>query len=196
MDEIIDNYDGNFWNQKYEKEDTPWNIMHISPPLKSYIDQLIKKDIKILIPGSGHAHEAFYLLEQGFSDVTICDFSDVAMSKLKRIDSSNQLNLVIGDFFELKGKFDLIIEQTFFCALIPTKRKNYIEKTYELLNDGGKLVGVLFDRPFNHDGPPFGGTKKEYEGYFSKKFNIKKMEKCYNSVGARLGYELFFICLR
>ncbi len=188
--------DGDFWNQRYELADTPWNITHPSPPLTTYFDQLTNKDIKILIPGAGHAHEAFYLIEHGFTDVTICDISEIAIGKIKNHESTHKLKLITGDFFDLNGKYDLIVEQTFFCAITPSLRINYIKKTYELLNDGGKLVGVLFDRSFDHYGPPFGGTKEEYQNYFSEKFNIQKMDKCYNSIGPRLGHELFFICTR
>lgn len=188
--------DADFWNDRYLKGDTPWNIAQASPPLTSYLDQLDDKTIKILIPGAGHAHEANYMLEHGFTDITICDISEAAIIGLKTKLPLDSVNLITGDFFELTGKYELILEQTFFCALHPSLRKNYINKTYELLNDGGKLVGVLFDRIFEQDGPPFGGTKEEYEKLFSQKFYIQKLEKCYNSIGPRMGHEQFFICVR
>lgn len=190
------NLDANFWNQKHSENNTPWNINQASPPLTTYIDQLKDKSIKILIPGAGHAHEANYLLEKGFTNVTICDISEIAIENIKNKTLEGKITFVTGDFFELSGKYDLILEQTFFCALHPSMRKNYIIKTYNLLNDGGKLVGVLFDRIFEQEGPPFGGTKEEYEKLFSEKYYIQKMEKCYNSIGPRLGHELFFICVR
>ena len=190
------NLDAHFWNQKYAERDTPWNIAQASPPLTNYIDQLKDKSLKILIPGAGHAHEANYLFKKGFTDVTICDISEIAIENLKNNIPEGNISLIKGDFFELSGKYDLILEQTFFCALPPSMRINYTEKTYELLNEGGKLVGVLFDRHFEKEGPPFGGTKEEYEKLFLEKFYIQKMEKCYNSIGPRRGYELFFICVR
>ena len=190
------NLDANFWDQKYLNDDTPWNIRKASPPLTDYIDQLKDKTINILIPGAGHAHEVNYLLEKGFKNITICDISKIAISKLKNVVPKDSVKLITGDFFDLNGQYDLILEQTFFCALDPSLRKNYINKTYELLNDGGKIAGVLFDRIFEQNGPPFGGTKEEYEKLFFGKFNIQKMEKCYNSIGPRHGYELFFICVR
>lgn len=193
---MANNLDAHFWNQKYAACDTPWNIAQASPPLTNYIDQLSDKSLKILIPGAGHAHEANYLLDKGFTDVTICDISEIAIENLKKNIPEGDITLIKGDFFELSGKYDIILEQTFFCALPPSMRINYTEKTYELLNDGGKLVGVLFDRHFEKEGPPFGGTKEEYEKLFLEKFYIQKMEKCYNSIGPRLGYELFFICVR
>ena len=62
---------------------------------------------------------------------------------------------------------------------------------HELLAPSGKLVGVLFNFPLNTQGPPFGGSKDEYIGYFEPMFEIKTMETCYNSIGPRMGNELF-----
>jgi hypothetical protein len=63
---------------------------------------------------------------------------------------------------------------------------------HQLLRAGGYLAGVLFNRSFD-GGPPFGGTKEEYQKRFEKYFRIIKMEICYNSIPPRAGSELFFI---
>lgn len=60
-----------------------------------------------------------------------------------------------------------------------------------LLNQGGKLVGVLFDQTFDFQGPPFGGNRVEYLTYFSGKFEIETFEPCDNSIPERSGSELF-----
>ena len=44
-----------------------WDLGEVSPPIKSYIDTLEDKNIRILIPGCGNTYEAEYLLEQGFT---------------------------------------------------------------------------------------------------------------------------------
>ncbi len=56
-----------YWNQRYEKGNTGWNIGTISTPLKHYFDQISNKSINILIPGGGNGHEAEYLLSLGFT---------------------------------------------------------------------------------------------------------------------------------
>ncbi len=40
-----------------------------SPPLKSYIDKLKNKNLKILITGCGNAYEAEWLLQNDFNNV-------------------------------------------------------------------------------------------------------------------------------
>lgn len=103
------------------------------------------------------------------------------------------IKIILGDFFEHTGTYDLILEQTFFCALPPSLRKQYAEKMSELLAPGGKLVGLLFDREFELDGPPFGGCKCQYESLFNKYFDMLVFNLCYNSFSKRQGTELFII---
>jgi len=98
-------------------------------------------------------------------------------------------------FFTHKETYDLVLEQTFFCSFPPTKsnRERYANKLHSLLNDNGKLAGLWFDIPLTGDMEkrPFGGTKKEYLGYFEPLFKVKTFEKCYNSIEPRMGKELF-----
>lgn len=60
-----------------------------------------------------------------------------------------------------------------------------------LLKPTGKLVGLLFDKDFGRDEPPFGGSADEYRQYFAPYFDIEVMQPCYNSHPARQGSELF-----
>ena len=60
-------FSNEFWTQRYEQNQTGWDIGEISRPLKEYIDQLEDKNLKILIPGAGNAYEAEYLFKQGFT---------------------------------------------------------------------------------------------------------------------------------
>lgn len=181
-----------YWNNQYEANTTGWDLGEVSPPLKTYIDQLTHKDIRILIPGCGNSHEAEYLLKKGFTNITVIDIAPQLVASLQEKFAFNQhIKIISGDFFEHKAAYDLILEQTFFCAIIPSLRKNYITKMNELLAPAGKLVGVLFDREFEKQGPPFGGSKGEYEPMFEKYFQFKTFELCHNSFVKRSGTELF-----
>ncbi|CAM1345343.1 methyltransferase [Tenacibaculum amylolyticum] len=181
-----------FWSNKYAKHKTGWDLGAVSPPLKAYFDQLEDLNLKILIPGAGNAYEAEYLVKKGFKNVFVVDISEAPLKNLKeRVPEFPINNLIHKDFFELEMTFDVIIEQTFFCAIHPEKRAAYAEKMNELLNANGKLVGLLFDAELNTDHPPFGGNKTEYINYFKPYFNIDIMEPCYNSYHNRQGMELF-----
>ncbi len=182
-----------YWTQKYKQGKTGWNIGHISTPLKAYIDQLEDKTQKILIPGTGNSYEAEYLWRKGFKNVDVADISAYPLNNLAdRVPDFPKSHLLHSDFFDLSGSYDLIFEQTFFCALTPHLREDYVQKMAELLKPTGKLVGLLFKFPLTEDGPPYGGNENIYRKLFASKFKIALMEPAYNSIPPRAGSELFF----
>lgn len=188
--------DASYWNSRYLSHSTGWDIGVVSPPLKAYIDQLTDKSKKVLIPGCGNSYEAAYLLDQGFENITIIDIAPALTETLKRkfpAEAYPTLNIITGDFFDLHGQFDLILEQTFFCALDPSLRESYILHMQELLKQGGKLAGVLFNREFE-GGPPFGGNIATYQPLFSKYFQVNILAPCYNSIEPRKDSEAFIEC--
>jgi SAM-dependent methyltransferase len=188
--------DEKYWNQRYLDDQAPWDIGSVSIPLKNYFDQLSDKKLKILIPGAGNAYEAEYLIDRGFENVFVCDLADEPLKNLAERSKSIQLRqLIKADFFKLDEKlhqYDLIVEQTFFCALDPKLRAKYFKKMLQLLKPKGKLAGLLFDCEFDVS-PPFGGTKAEYLGYIGAGFEIIELEKCATSIEKRKGRELFMI---
>lgn len=185
--ELTDNY----WNRRYLEGLTGWDMGEVSPPIKAYIDQLGDKSISILIPGAGNSYEAEYLHKNGFTNVHILDYAQTAMSGFgDRNPHFPKENIHIEDFFQHYGGYDLIIEQTLFCAIDPELRQQYADTVAELLVVGGKLVGLMFNCQFEN-GPPFGGTADEYSDYFASDFAEIQMTDCYNSIAARQGRELF-----
>lgn len=187
-----------YWSQRYETQQTRWDLGNISPPIKAYFDQVLDKNAAILIPGCGNAHEAEYLLQQGFANITLIDISEVLVNvlqeKLRFFIEKGSCKIIHQDFFEHSGNYDFIIEQTFFCAIDPSLRTNYAKKMSELFKPEGKLVGVMFDCNFE-GGPPFSGSCEEYKTYFEPYFKFNIFEKCYNSIPPRAGNELF-VCLK
>ncbi len=188
------NLNDNYWSERYAAAQTGWDLGTVSPPIKAYIDQLQDKSIRILIPGCGNAYEAEYLLSQYFENITLIDISELLVNNINSIYSkyieNSKLSVIYDDFFNHAGEYDLILEQTFFCALDPYLRESYAKKMHELLAPHGKLVGVMFNREFQ-GGPPFGGSAEEYKGYFEPYFEFKAFEPCHNSIEPRSGAELF-----
>ena len=187
----------NYWEERYSSQETGWDVGKITTPLKEYIDQIEDKSIKILIPGAGNSYEFEYLINNGFQNVYVLDFAQTPLDNIKkRIPNCNTNQLIKSDFFEHKGNYDLIIEQTFFCALEPSLRKVYVQKMKSLLNPNGKIVGLLFQFPLTEVGPPFGGSKEEYLKLFNNDFEIETLETANNSIKPRQGNELFFIFIK
>ena len=83
------------------------------------------------------------------------------------------------------------MSKLFFAQLKRINEKLYVEKVYDLLKSKGKLVGLLFNREFEDDHPPFGATKELYTNLFENHFSFKIFENCKNSLNSRKDHEIF-----
>lgn len=184
--------DASFWNDRWHNGQTGWDVGYASPPITTYLEQYKNKNAAIVIPGCGNAYEAAFMLDHGFTNITLVDIAAEAVSRLKKkFKSRPGIKIYCEDFFQHKGQYDLVIEQTFFCAQILQRRTEYVEKVFSLLKEKGRLAGVLFGIDFPMDGPPFGGKEETYKTLFEPYFQMEKMESCYNSIPPRAGSELF-----
>lgn len=184
--------DQNYWNERWINNKTSWDMGGVAPIVYEYFKNIDNKDIKILIPGCGNAHEAKVLLRLGFSNITLLDIAPTLVESLARwFEGDDRVEVIEADFFDWEGQYDLIFEQTFFCALEPSLRTSYVEKVALLLNAEGILVGLLFNRTFEKTGPPFGGSLEEYEVLFQNHFEYIRLEESKGSIPPRAGTELF-----
>ncbi|GAB2767946.1 hypothetical protein HNQ93_000096 [Hymenobacter luteus] len=191
--------DAAYWQQRYLAGQTGWDTGGITPPLRDYFAQLGPPDARrILIPGAGRAYEAEYLHRQGWPNVWVADVATAPLQSLhQRVPDFPPQHLLQQDFFRLAPTpaYDLIVEQTFFCALDPGLRPAYAQQCAHLLQPGGTLMGLLFDTEFSQPGPPFGGSREEYREYFAPYFDFVHFDAATNSLPPRRGRELF-MCLR
>ncbi len=180
-----------YWANRWRSGNTPWDMGYASPPLMHYAGQF-SPNTRILIPGAGSAYEAVALHERGYNAVYVCDWVSDAFDHLRRAAPNfPEEHLLIADFFELEPSYDLILEQTFFSALPPTRRSAYALKVKELLRPGGRLGGVLFARPFPHEGPPFGLHPENYRALFEHHFRILQLDPSPHSIPPRKDREIF-----
>jgi thiopurine S-methyltransferase len=42
-----------YWSQRYQEKNTPWDLGNVSPAIKEYMDRWPKREARILIPGAG-----------------------------------------------------------------------------------------------------------------------------------------------
>ena len=132
--------------------------------------------------------------------MVVADLAPEPLAELAaRVPDFPKKNLWQADFFALNPteNFDLLIEQTFFCALDPSLRPAYARQCAALLRPGGKLVGLLFDTEFaGASEPPFGGSRPEYHAYFAPYFRFIHFDTAYNSLAPRAGRELEALAVR
>ncbi len=128
---LMNDFDRKYWQNRYLEKKIGWNIGYISTPIKAYVNQLEDKNLNILIPGGGNSYEAEFLWKSGFKNTYILDFAKQPLENFKkRVSGFPNEQLLNHDFFESKGEFDLIIEQTFFCALNPKLRTDYVKQYF------------------------------------------------------------------
>ena len=134
-----------YWDQRYQNNTTGWDTGIPSPALVQYAENF-SFDTPILIPGAGRAHEAIFLSNQGFTNITVCDLAPTPLLQIERREKRNPIQLIQGNFFDLNSTYDLILEQTFFCAISPSLRSDYVRKMHELLNKEDSLYNKLWTR--------------------------------------------------
>ena len=188
-----------FWDKCYNDNNIGWDLGSITPVFQDWADNLSEKS-KILVPGSGNGYDPLYFSNLGH-DVVAVDFSREAIKSIKQKANSKNLkiNALQYDFFDLKNKFkdefDFIVEYTFFCAIDPKKRIDYINIAYDLLKDDGYLIGLFL--PLNKDasegGPPFAVKEDEIKSKFSKKFNLIDSYMHPLSIDARKNNEKYYV---
>ncbi len=183
-----------YWDYRYQSNEIGWDIGFVSPAIKNWLDTQKNKDLRILIPGAGAGYEVSYAHHLGFKNVFYMDISTEAVALFKSKNAKFPDDRILSaDFFDLKlpSFFDVIIEQTFFCAQRPEDRKKYVKKSHELLQMGGQLIGLLFGIQFEKDGPPFGGEIDEYRLLFGQDYQIDHLQICSNSIKERAGSEIW-----
>ena len=185
-----------YWEQRYVDKNTGWDVGDVVPQWKTFFKDFIESDKgkRILVPGAGLGHEVEYLHRSGFLDVHILDWSKSAIDSFQqRLPSFPSSHCHVGDFFQHKGQYDVIVEQTFFCAIDPTLREQYAKAIDNLLGEKGQWAAMLFNTQFDGDGPPFGGSIDEYIDLFQGIFKELVIDEEPASLDPRRGREVFVI---
>jgi len=179
---ILDWAHQGYWQGRFEDSDTPWELGHPSFALFEAQDALSALGVglpvggSLVIPGCGTGSDAIELARRGFH-VTAIDWSPHAITRLReRAEAAGveaSIAPVAGDFFEVPPRtVDAFAEHTFFCAMDPSMRGAYAERTAQWVRPGGVLFGNFFvlepsqaaalpalSMSDRGSGPPFASTK-------------------------------------
>ncbi len=187
-----------FWENIYLEDDAGWDLKGITPVFDSISNELIPG--KVCIVGCGRGYDAIMIAQKGF-EVTAVDFAPSAINAVKNLafDVDVKVNIVEADIFSLTHEhmntYDFIIEQTCFCAIHPSRRKEYEELVRSILKPGGKLIGLWFplDKKLDEGGPPWGTSIDEVKSVFHDGWEIEKEEFPIQSIEPRKGREKLII---
>ena len=152
------------WEERYRKEDTPWDKGEAAPGLIDWLNkQNLARETRVLVPGCGRGHDASSWAKAGF-ETTGLDLSENALSDARqKYESLPNLAFFPGNFLEGKPQeaYDLIFEHTLYCAIDPSRRDEYAQALHYWLKPGGYFLAIHFVFPLNEEGPPFGASKEE-----------------------------------
>jgi methyl halide transferase len=193
MGEESKEYKQEDWQRHYDENDMGWDLGQVAPPFVRLWEEGKLPLGKVLVPGCGRGHEVLFLAGNGFK-VTGVDYSEGAVTYLNKslMEQGLEGQILHQDFFSLDDShdavYDLVIEQTFFCAISPRQRQSYVQHVTRMLKPEGMLVG-LFYHTGKEGGPPYNTTREDIETHFSKNFKTLKIEKSTDSAEQRKNKE-------
>lgn len=220
-DTFSDIVSAEYWDNRFASGDTPWDLGRSSVVLFEALSLWLDSEScgekvrslagkTVVLPGCGSGSDALELAKSGASVLAV-DWSLVACERLRsRMDESIQaidgagIEVVYGDFFSVApAPVDLICEHTFFCAIAPSRRSDYVSTVGKWLQPGGYLVGnffVLTDSDAQQlEGfslaqtgvaPPFVSTEEQLFELFSGDFQIEVLRPAtQGEPGRRAGME-------
>ncbi len=168
---------GNYWEERYQTRDMPWEKGEPSPGLVDFLASQPKLARgTVCVPGCGTGHDVRAWAAAGF---TATGF-DIAPSAIQiAVEKTRAAGLVasfqLGDFLKdtPPQPFDWVFEHTLFCAIRPVERDAYVQAVQRWLKPGGQYLAVNYLIP-DTEGPPFGTTKEEVGQRFSPDFELLK----------------------
>lgn len=190
----MNGYSHSDWQKHYDEDDLQWDIGEVSPAILRLWDEGKLPSGKAIVPGCGRGHEVVFLAERGF-EVTAVDYTEGAVELLRRSLEMKDLQARVlqRNFFELEvehdGCYDLLLEQTFFCAIDLEDRPGYVATAERILKPGALLAGLFYETG-GEGGPPFNTTQEDIIHHFAEAFDIEYLEKTPHSVDKRADKEI------
>jgi methyl halide transferase len=181
-----------YWEQRYQTHDMPWEKGAPSPGLVDFLAALPKGPRgTVCVPGCGTGHDAREFAKAGF-DVFGCDIAPTAIHIATdwTHDAGLKAKFKQADFLrdEPPRQFDWLWEHTLYCAIQPDERDLYTQAVLRWLKPGGTYLAVNY-LISDKDGPPFGTTRDELWQRFSPFFDLQE-EWVPRSYPNRTGLEL------
>lgn len=186
-----------FWEARYQDDNSPWDLGHPAPGFQTWVGQQTPTGESLLVLGCGRGHDAFLFAQAGFA-VTGVDYAPAAIAAATAAAEAQGVSarFLQRDIFDLlpdwAGQFDWVAEHTCFCAIDPRQRDRYVDLVHGLLKPGGQLIAIFFthQRP---GGPPFGTTPAEVRQRFGHRFTLQSLTPVPNSIPRRAGDEHFAV---
>jgi len=141
------------------------------------------------VPGCGRGHDALAWARAG-ADVVGMDFAPLAVEQATEVAERAGLPVrylqanVLELMSEFVGAFDIVWEQTCFCAIPLETRRGYAIAMAEALDADGEFLGLFWNHG-KEAGPPFDVTPAQVEEAFSGLLDERERRAIVDSVPSR-----------
>ncbi|MCP4178899.1 MAG: thiopurine S-methyltransferase [bacterium] len=188
--------DVNFWLQRWERNEIGFHEKVTNPLLVEYFKELaLDKYSRIFLPLCGKTLDIAWLLSEGYRVIGV-ELSKTAIeqlfaelgvepniSKAGNVDhySAKNIDIFVGDFFELSSKalgiVDAIFDRAALVALPEEIRQKYKTHLLEITSAAPQL---LFSYEYDQslmDGPPFSVSSDEVKRYYMNNYKLNLLKK-------------------
>ena len=125
------------------------------------------------MPGCGFGHDVRLFACHGAEPLGL-DIAPIPIDWANRQKRVGRESYLLGDLFQLersmRGSFDWVFEHTFFCAIDPSRRREYVRAVDSALAKDGTLLAIFFMNIEDPEGPPFPVTHEEIARLFDPFF--------------------------
>ncbi len=139
-----------FWQERFEKQETRWDRGAPSPQLLSWLDSGALQPCRIAVPGCGGGWEVAELARRGF-EVTGLDYTPAAVERTRALLLSQGLHAEVQQADVLThtpdSPFDAVYEQTCLCAIHPDHWTTYARQLRAWIRPGGTLWALFMQMP-------------------------------------------------
>jgi SAM-dependent methyltransferase len=185
-----------FWEERYQANQTGWDIGQPAPPFVDFMNgPHAAPPGRMIVLGSGSGNDALFFAEKGFEVLGI-DFAPSAVEKATERSKKAGLSTRFEqrNIFELlpeyQEAFDYVLEYTCFCAIPVEQRPDYVQLVHGLLKPQGKIIAVFFTHG-KAGGPPYDTNPRELRQLFSDYFEFERLEPVQRSAPQRQNEETF-----
>ncbi len=138
-----------FWQQRFELGQMPWDRGAPHPQLQAWLDAgLLRAGQRVLVPGCGSGHELLALARHGLRPRGL-DYTPaaVALARQRLQDAALQADVEQADVLQWRPVQqeppDVVYEQTCLCALHPDHWQDYAAQLARWLPPGGWLLALF-----------------------------------------------------
>ncbi|MEJ6000917.1 methyltransferase domain-containing protein [Paucibacter soli] len=154
-----------FWQQRFESGQTPWDRGAAHPQLLQWLaEDRWQAGQSLLVPGCGRGHELLALAEAGISAIGL-DFAPAAVTLARAALAANGLAGRVEQadvlLWQPQAPVDAVYEQTCLCALHPDHWQGYAAQLRQWIKPGGRLFALFMQARRDSaaqgvvEGPPY-----------------------------------------